>query len=126
MFGIMERQLDNVTLLPIIGARLPAYTTEGLFLLDAGGKAIDFIIDIIVVKMKSRNVKRWRSIKEVFIVLLMIAPASTFWSLVVVGVLRLFFELSERVAVMYIGGAIFLSLSLMGVLNYKKIAIYVK
>ncbi len=42
MFGIMERQLDNVTLLPITGARLPAYTTEGLFLLDAGGKAIDF------------------------------------------------------------------------------------
>ncbi len=78
--------------------------------------------------MKSRNVKGWRSIKEVFIVLLMIASASAsaFWSLVVVGVLRLFFELSERVAVMYIGGAIFLSLSLMGVLNYKKIAIYVK
>lgn len=42
IFGVMERQLDNPTLVPIIGSKLPAYTTEGIFLLDAGGKTIDF------------------------------------------------------------------------------------
>lgn len=63
---------------------------------------------------------------EKMVVMLMISFMSTFWSLVAVGVIRLFFEMSERVAIIYIGGGIFLGLFLLGVWNYKKIAIYVK
>ncbi len=76
--------------------------------------------------MKNRNSTRWRSIKEVFMVLLMLASTSAFWSLIIAGVIKLTFELSERVAVLYIGGGIFFSIFLLGIFNYKKIAIYVR
>lgn len=76
--------------------------------------------------MRNRNSTRWRSIKEVFMVLLMLASTSAFWSLIIAGVIKLTFELSERVAVLYIGGGIFFSIFLLGIFNYKKIAIYVR
>lgn len=76
--------------------------------------------------MKNRNSTRWRSIKEVFMVLLMLASTSAFWSLIIAGVIKITFELSERVAVLYIGGGIFFSIFLLGIFNYKKIAIYVR
>lgn len=59
-------------------------------------------------------------------VLLMLASTSAFWSLIIAGVIKLTFELSERVAVLYIGGGIFFSIFLLGIFNYKKIAIYVR
>jgi len=81
---------------------------------------------MVTAVMKNKRLITGRAIWELFVVLLMIAFMSTFWSLVVVGVIRLFFELSERVAVLYVGGGVFLGLFLLGVWNYKKIVIYVK
>jgi len=60
------------------------------------------------------------------IVVLMITTMSAFWSLVFVGVIRLLFELSEHAAVVYVGGGLFSVLFLLGLWNYKKLAVYVK
>jgi len=57
--------------------------------------------------MKNRRATVGRAVWEMSIVVLMITAMSAFWSLVCVGVIRLLFELSEQVAVLYIGGGSF-------------------
>ncbi|KAB0546791.1 filamentous hemagglutinin N-terminal domain-containing protein [Pseudomonas argentinensis] len=42
IFGVMQRQIDNPTLVPKFGYKLPSPTTEGLLILDLSGKGNDF------------------------------------------------------------------------------------
>lgn len=76
--------------------------------------------------MKTRRSSAGRAVWEMLIVVLMITSMSALWSLVLVGVIRVFFELSEHVAVLYVGGSLFSGFFLLGLWNYKKLAIYVK
>lgn len=76
--------------------------------------------------MKTRRSSAGRAVWEMLIVVLMITSMSALWSLVLVGVIRVFFELSEHVAVLYVGSGLFSGFFLLGLWNYEKLAIYVK